>query len=54
MTGVRMVFLLAAILLFADYKYGNARLIESLSAQAAQLGDALSDRVAVMLRRLSR
>jgi hypothetical protein len=53
MTPIRLVLILGAGLLFADYKVGNGRLIESISAQTADLGYKVNNTVSQMLRRFA-
>ena len=50
MTVPRVVLLLLACIVFADYRFGNGRLIESVSAQTTQLGYKLSDELSKLER----
>jgi hypothetical protein len=43
MTLPRMLVLLAVGIAFADYRYGNGRLIDKASDQTTQLGSWLKD-----------
>jgi hypothetical protein len=43
MTFTRLVLILGAGLLFVDYKFGDGRLLQSVSAQTVDLGYALNN-----------
>jgi len=45
MTPIRLVLILGAGLLFTDYKFGNGRLVDTLSDQAIHLGNKLNAEV---------
>jgi hypothetical protein len=53
MTPIRLVLILGAGLLFTDYKFGNGRLVESVSAQTADLGYRLNETVSRIVRRIT-
>jgi hypothetical protein len=53
MTFPRLLLLLVAGVLFADYHFGNGRLIDTLSDQATQLVQVLNDELAQLERRLA-
>jgi hypothetical protein len=53
MTPIRLVLILGAGLLFTDYKVGNGRLIESISAQTVELGYRLNNTFSQFLRRIA-
>jgi hypothetical protein len=53
MTSTRLVLFLAAALLLTDYKFGNGRLLQSVSAQTAEIGYKLNDTFSNILRRIT-
>jgi hypothetical protein len=53
MTLTRLIVVLAAGILFADYKFGNGRLIDSISVQTIQLGYKLNDTLSQIVRRIA-
>ncbi|HEY2229098.1 MAG TPA: hypothetical protein VGI22_15470 [Xanthobacteraceae bacterium] len=53
MTLVRVVLLVAAAVLFSDYKYGKGRLIDGISAEVTQMADAASRKFSAIARRIS-
>jgi hypothetical protein len=53
MTVPRVLLLLVAGVLFADYRFGDGRLIDTLSAQATQLVYKLNDEVSRLERRVA-
>ena len=53
MTLVRVVLLVAAAVLFGDYKYGKGHLIDAISAEVTHLGDAVSRKFSAIVRRIS-
>jgi hypothetical protein len=50
MSLVRVVLLVAAAVLFGDYKYGKGRLIDAVSAEMTHLGDAASRKFSAIAR----
>jgi hypothetical protein len=52
-TPMRIVLLLVAGLFFTDYKFGNGRLIELVSAHTSQLTYTLMDHVSAVVHRIS-
>jgi hypothetical protein len=53
MTPARLVLVIAALLLFADYQYGNGRLVQSLSDQAVNVGYRLNSAFSQLLHRVA-
>jgi hypothetical protein len=53
MTLTRLVLILGAGLLFADYKFGNGRLVQSVSTQTVELGYKLNDTFSQIVRRIA-
>jgi hypothetical protein len=52
-TPIRLVLILGAGLLFTDYKYGNGRLVESVSPQTVDLGYKFNNTFSQLLRRIA-
>jgi hypothetical protein len=51
-TPTRILLLFVVAIVFIDYKFGNGRLVEAISAQTVQLGRTLSDQAAIIVRRV--
>ena len=52
MTLTRLALILAAGLLFTDYEFGDGRLVQSISAQAVEIGYRLNDTFSQIVRRI--
>ena len=53
MTLTRLMIIVTAGLLIADYKFGNGRLVDSMSTQAVELGYSLEYTFSKLVRRIS-
>jgi hypothetical protein len=53
MTITRALIVLLIGLPFVDYKFGNGRLVQSVSSQTADLGYRLNDQLYALVRRIS-
>jgi hypothetical protein len=53
MTVTRLVIILMAGLLITDQKFGNGRLVDSMSTQAVELGHSLENTFSKIVRRIS-
>jgi hypothetical protein len=52
-TAARLVLVIAALLLFTDYQYGNGRLVQFLSDQAVDAGYKLNSAFSQLLHRVA-
>jgi hypothetical protein len=53
MTFKRLVLVVAAVLLLADYRFGSGRFVQSLSEQAVEIGYGLNNTFSRIVRRFS-
>jgi hypothetical protein len=53
MTLTRLVLILVAGLVFTDYQFGNGRLVQSISEQAAELGYKLDNVFSQIVHRIA-
>jgi hypothetical protein len=54
MTVTRLVIVLVAGFLFADYEIGNGRLVDLISYRVVETGRSLDDALSILVRRISR
>jgi hypothetical protein len=53
MTPTRLIVILAVGLLFTDYKFGNGRLVDSISTQVVESGYKLNNMISQIVRRIA-
>jgi hypothetical protein len=53
MTPARLVLVVAAVLLFADWQYGSGRLVQSFSDQCVEIAYRLNSAFSHIVRRMA-